>query len=282
MFGVSHHALWVRLGQLGFTLKKTHKISRAQRGPTVALRARTGQTQRPARFLLDECGVDHRLYIVSSVVPCGNAFTRRWRVNGRSAPALSRPRRRANWSRHWCFKAVATRRLWTPILRKCCYRAAAPGGVIVLDNARFHQSLTTLRLVAAASCRIILYPPILPTSTPSNISGPPSKPASAKTWPPPPTPSFLSPICAYLIGIVRLVLPVVNRLVRVQAAIVAMFAVIRAEHDHDDVRRKGHRRIVVLLFEVRPVALFQERRTADAENLTHVPAGPSNCPSTAG
>src|SRR5271156_939597 len=41
VFGVSHHAIWVRLGQLGFTLKKTHKISRAQRGATVALRART-------------------------------------------------------------------------------------------------------------------------------------------------------------------------------------------------------------------------------------------------
>jgi transposase len=27
VFGVSHHALWVRLRQLGFTLKKTHKIS---------------------------------------------------------------------------------------------------------------------------------------------------------------------------------------------------------------------------------------------------------------
>jgi transposase len=25
VFGVSHHAVWVRLGQLGFTLKKTHK-----------------------------------------------------------------------------------------------------------------------------------------------------------------------------------------------------------------------------------------------------------------
>ena len=32
VFGVSHQAIWVRLGQLGFTLKKTHKISRAQRG----------------------------------------------------------------------------------------------------------------------------------------------------------------------------------------------------------------------------------------------------------
>jgi len=43
LFGVSHHALWVRLAQLGFTLKKTHKISRTQRGATLALPARTGK-----------------------------------------------------------------------------------------------------------------------------------------------------------------------------------------------------------------------------------------------
>ena len=51
VFGVSHHAVWVRLGQLGFTLKKTHKISRAQRGAAVALPARTRNAGRPARLL---------------------------------------------------------------------------------------------------------------------------------------------------------------------------------------------------------------------------------------
>jgi len=51
VFGVSHHAVWVRLGQLGFTLKKTHKISRAQRGAAMALPPRAGKTRRPARLL---------------------------------------------------------------------------------------------------------------------------------------------------------------------------------------------------------------------------------------
>ena len=51
VFGVSHHAVWVRLRQLGFTLKKTHQVSRAQRGATVALPARTGKTGRSARVL---------------------------------------------------------------------------------------------------------------------------------------------------------------------------------------------------------------------------------------
>jgi putative transposase len=39
--GVSHNAIWVGLGQLGLTLKKTHKISRAQRGAAMALPPRT-------------------------------------------------------------------------------------------------------------------------------------------------------------------------------------------------------------------------------------------------
>jgi transposase len=50
-FGVSHNAVWVRLGQLGFTLKKTHKIPRAQRGAAVALPARTRKIRRPTRLL---------------------------------------------------------------------------------------------------------------------------------------------------------------------------------------------------------------------------------------
>ena len=51
VFGVSHHAVWVRLGKLGFTLKKTHKISRAQRGSAVALPPRAGKARPPARLL---------------------------------------------------------------------------------------------------------------------------------------------------------------------------------------------------------------------------------------
>ena len=49
--GVSHNAVWVRLQQLGCTLKKTHKISRTERSPTVALPARVGKTGSPKRVL---------------------------------------------------------------------------------------------------------------------------------------------------------------------------------------------------------------------------------------
>jgi transposase len=51
VFCVSHNAVWAGLGKLGFMLKKTHKISRTQRGPALALPARTRKVQRPARLL---------------------------------------------------------------------------------------------------------------------------------------------------------------------------------------------------------------------------------------
>ena len=44
--------------------------------------------------------------------------------------------------------------------------ALPPGSVIVLDNARFHQSPTTLKLVERAGCRLLFLPPYSPDLNP--------------------------------------------------------------------------------------------------------------------
>ena len=41
-----------------------------------------------------------------------------------------------------------------------------PGSVIVLDNARFHQSPTTQQLVEAAGCQLLFLPPYSPDLNP--------------------------------------------------------------------------------------------------------------------
>ena len=51
VFGVSHNAVWVRLRQMGITLKKTREISRAERSAAVALPPRTGKTGSRQRVL---------------------------------------------------------------------------------------------------------------------------------------------------------------------------------------------------------------------------------------
>ena len=51
VFKVSHNAIWVRLGQLGITLKKSHSLSGTRRGAALALQARTRKARSRARLL---------------------------------------------------------------------------------------------------------------------------------------------------------------------------------------------------------------------------------------
>jgi transposase len=44
--------------------------------------------------------------------------------------------------------------------------ARPPGSVIVLDNARFYQSPTTLKLVTAAGCQLLFLPSYSPDLNP--------------------------------------------------------------------------------------------------------------------
>ena len=44
--------------------------------------------------------------------------------------------------------------------------ALPPGSVIVLDNARFHQSPTTQKLVETAGCQLLFLPPYSPDLNP--------------------------------------------------------------------------------------------------------------------
>ncbi len=166
VFGVSHNAVWVRLRQLGFTLKKTHKISRAERSAAVALPPRTGTTGPRQRVL-----------------------PRRVR---RGSPAVSGIRTRPRGER--IYETVAgQRRERTSVIAACqdgklvapltfagtcntevvdAYFAQVllpvlpPGSVIVLDNARFHQSPTTAALVAAAGCALLFLPAYSPDLNP--------------------------------------------------------------------------------------------------------------------
>jgi len=61
VFGVSHHALWVRLGQLGFTLKKTIKYRERNEVQRWLFGRELEKLNAQNIYYLDECGGDHRL-----------------------------------------------------------------------------------------------------------------------------------------------------------------------------------------------------------------------------
>jgi transposase len=112
-------------------------------------------------FYLDECGVDHR----------------RHRERGQRIYQAVAGRRRERTS---VIAASQNGKLVAPLVfQGSCHTevvdayfaqvllpALPCGGVIVLDNARFHQSPTTAKLVEQAGCRLLFLPAYSPDLNP--------------------------------------------------------------------------------------------------------------------
>jgi transposase len=106
-------------------------------------------------YYLDECGVDHRLYREYGRAPRGEriyetvAGRRRERTsiaacqNGKLVAPLT-------------FAGTCNTEVVDAYFEQVLLPELPPGSVIVLDNARFHQSPTTAALVAAAGCQLFL------------------------------------------------------------------------------------------------------------------------------
>jgi len=190
-FGVSHHALWVRLGQLGFTLKTliTYRArNEVQRG---LFRREREPLAGPPGFYLDACGVDPRLYRASGRAPRG----------ARMYPAVAGPRRARPSSiaasQHG--KRVAPLGFQgsgnTAVGDVCFARGLrpglSPGRVSVRDNARFPQSPTTPKLGDAAGGQRLFRPPYSPDLNPSEHHWAAFQTGLRKDLPPAPTPFLL-------------------------------------------------------------------------------------------
>jgi transposase len=144
-FGVSHHAVWVRLRQLGFTLKNSQNIASATRcsGGSSAANWKSW----PA---------------TPSFTSTNAAWITACLVNTDAPPASQQNKRVAPL----VFQRSCNTEVVDAYFEKGLLPALPPGIVIVLDNARFHQSPTTQKLVEAAGCQLLFLPPYSPALNP--------------------------------------------------------------------------------------------------------------------
>ncbi len=166
VFGVSHHAVWVRLGQLGFTLKKTHKISRAQRVQRWLFRRELEQFNGRPVFYLDECGVDHRLYREYGRSPRGERLYQAVAGKRRERTSIISASQQGKLVMPLVFQGSCTTEVVDAYFEQVLLPELPTGSVIILDNARFHQSPTTQRLVEAAGCQLFFLPAYSPDLNP--------------------------------------------------------------------------------------------------------------------
>jgi transposase len=165
-FQVSHNAVWVRLRQLGYTLKKTRNLSRAQPSAALTLSARTGKKSTKPVYCLDQCGVDHRLYREYGRAPRGEKLCQAVSGAKRGRTGVMAVCCKGKLVAPLVFTGTCDTALMNAYLSQVLLPVLPTGSVIVLDNARFHQAASTRELVAQAGCELLFLPPYSPDLNP--------------------------------------------------------------------------------------------------------------------
>lgn len=117
-------------------------------------------------FFLDECGVDHRLYREHGRAPRGERIYEVVAGKRRERTSLIAACRQNKLVAPLVFQGSCNTEVVDVYFAEVLLPALPPGRVIVLDNARFHQSPTTQRLAEAAGCQLLFLPAYSPDLNP--------------------------------------------------------------------------------------------------------------------
>jgi len=117
-------------------------------------------------FYLDECGVDHRLYREYGRSLRGERIYQEVCGKRRERTSIIAASRKNKLVAPLVFQGSCNTEVVNVYFEKVLLPVLPPGSVIVLDNARFHQSPTTQKLVEAAGCRLLFLPSYSPDLNP--------------------------------------------------------------------------------------------------------------------
>jgi len=117
-------------------------------------------------FYLDECGVDHRLYREYGRAPRGERIYQEVAGKRRERTSIISASQGSRLVAPFVFQGCCNTAVVDVYFAQVLLPALPPGSVIVLDNARFHQSPTTEQLVVAAGCRLLFLPAYSPDLNP--------------------------------------------------------------------------------------------------------------------
>ena len=117
-------------------------------------------------FYLDECGVDHRLYREYGRAPRGERIYQAVAGKRRERTSLISASQHGRLVAPLVFQGSCNTEVVDTYFARVLLPVLPPGSVIVLDNARFHQSPTTLKLVEAAGSDLLFLPAYSPDLNP--------------------------------------------------------------------------------------------------------------------
>lgn len=117
-------------------------------------------------YYLDECGVDHRLYRTHGRAPRNERLYQDVPGKRRGRTSIIAASQGGKLVAPLTFEGTCTTEVVDAYFARVLLPALPRGSVLVLDNARFHQSPTTAQLVADAGCELLFLPPYSPDLNP--------------------------------------------------------------------------------------------------------------------
>jgi transposase len=117
-------------------------------------------------FYLDECGVDHRLYREYGRAPRGQRIYQQVAGKRRERTSIIAASRHGRLIAPLVFQGTCNTEVVDAYFQQVLLPELPTGSVIVLDNARFHQSPTTFQMVEAAGCHLLFLPSYSPDLNP--------------------------------------------------------------------------------------------------------------------
>ena len=110
--------------------------------------------------------MDHRLYREWGRAPRGERIYEAVAGKHRERTSVIAASQNSKLVAPLTFEGACNTEVVDAYFEKILLPALPPGSVIVLDNARFHQSPTTAALVAAAGCELLFLPAYSPDLNP--------------------------------------------------------------------------------------------------------------------
>jgi transposase len=117
-------------------------------------------------FYLDECGVDHRLYREHGRALRGERIYEAVAGKRRERTSIIGAFRHGKLVAPLAFQGTANTEVVDVYFAQVLLPALPPESVIVLDNASFHHSPSTLKLAEAAGCHLLFLPAYSPDLNP--------------------------------------------------------------------------------------------------------------------
>ena len=110
--------------------------------------------------------MDHRLYREYGRSPRGERIYQEVAGKRRERTSIIAASQRGKLVAPAVFQGCCNTEMVDAYLEQVLLPVLPPGSVIVLDNARFHQSPTTQKLVESAGCQLLFLPPYSPDLNP--------------------------------------------------------------------------------------------------------------------